>query len=734
MGVSAIDITKVVLFAAFTFWLGLGLILGSLLLAGIAGEPLGLSIWLGRVLGASLLGVVLAYLAACGWLRRPFKLRRVELSLPGPPLALAQVIIACADLMLAGLVLFALFPGHDVSFPVFIGVYLTALATGLLSHVPGGLGVFETIILVLLPTSTPQPDLIAMLVCYRLLYYLCPFLLGLGLIGGHTVLRERRQLAGFGQLLSKGILLVTPRALTFAVFFSGIVLLVSGATPASGSRLAWLGRLLPLGVLEVSHFLASLIGVALLFLARGLQLRLNAAWAATLGLLICGAFLSLSKGLDYEEAGILVLAATTLAVSKRHFRRRSSLWDHRFSPGWLAAIGLVLVGTIWIGFFAYKHVEYSSELWWRFEIAGQAPRFLRAAVGVAALVVAVGLARLFRLARQHPMANSAESLESAVRIASQSASTEANLVALGDKALLFSETRRSFLMYAAAGRSWVTLGDPVGEAQEAEELVWRFREECDAAGAWSVFYEVAAARLPLYVDLGLSMFKLGEEARVRLDEFSLEGGHRKKLRQTRSRFETEGYHFELWEPSSVGPRLGELRDVSDAWLDQKNTREKRFSLGSFRPGYVERFPAGVILHHGRVIAFATFWRSGQGEEVSVDLMRHLQEAPAGTMDYLFLRLMLLGKESGYRWFNLGMAPFSGIERHPLAPLWNRMGSLLFRHGEHFYNFQGLRQYKEKFNPIWEPKYLACPGGLILPHVLANLGKLVSGGLTGLIRK
>jgi phosphatidylglycerol lysyltransferase len=81
-----------------------------------------------------------------------------------------------------------------------------------------------------------------------------------------------------------------------------------------------------------------------------------------------------------------------------------------------------------------------------------------------------------------------------------------------------------------------------------------------------------------------------------------------------------------------------------------------------------------------------------------------------------------------------MAPFSGIEQHPLAPFWNKMGALLFRHGEHFYNFRGLRQYKEKFDPVWEPKYLASPGGLILPRVLANIGALVSGGLSGLIRK
>jgi len=733
-GLSALEIGKLVLFTTVTFWLGLATLMGTVLLTGAASGRLGLPVWTGRSMGVLLLSLMILYVAACAWVRRPLRLRQIELVLPTLPLALCQVLLAIADLLVAGLVLFVLFPGHDVALPVFLGAYLTAMAAGLVSHVPGGLGVFETVIVLILPTTAPHPDLIAMLLSYRLIYYLGPFLLGLVLVGGHTAFRQRRRLAGFGELVAKGVALVTPRVLTFAVFFSGVVLLVSGATPASGSRLAWLGNTVPLGMLEVSHFLASVIGVTLLFLARGLQLRLNAAWAATLGLLLLGALVSLLKGLDYEEAVILLLAASALAVSRHRFRRPSSLWDHRFSPGWVAGIGLALLGTTWLGLFAYKHVEYSSELWWQFEVTGQAPRFLRASVGVAAVVLAVGLARLFRLAYRPPAGSDPADLEVAITIAASSPASAANLIALGDKALLFSQTRQSFLMYGVSGRSWVVMGDPVGVAEEAEELIWSFREQCDAAGAWPVFYEVSPARLPLYVDLGLSLFKLGEEARVWLADFSLEGGHRKKMRQTRSKLEAAGCTFAIWEPAEVAMRLEELKAVSDVWLRGKNTREKGFSLGFFTTDYVRRFPASVVLLHGRVVAFATVWRSGQQEELSIDLMRQLEEAPDGVMEYLFLRLMLLGKEQGYRWFNLGMAPFSGIERHPLAPWWNRVGSLLFRHGEHFYNFQGLRQYKEKFDPVWEPKYLACSGGLMLPQVLANVSALVSGGLSGLIRK
>ena len=62
-------------------------------------------------------------------------------------------------------------------------------------------------------------------------------------------------------------------------------------------------------------------------------------------------------------------------------------------------------------------------------------------------------------------------------------------------------------------------------------------------------------------------------------------------------------------------------------------------------------------------------------------------------------------------------------------------AFVFRHGEHFYNFEGLRQYKEKFSPAWRPRYLVCPQGFgVLPRVLSNVAALVSGGLKGLVTK
>jgi phosphatidylglycerol lysyltransferase len=119
--------------------------------------------------------------------------------------------------------------------------------------------------------------------------------------------------------------------------------------------------------------------------------------------------------------------------------------------------------------------------------------------------------------------------------------------------------------------------------------------------------------------------------------------------------------------------------------------------------------------------------------MSLDLMRYHHDAPRDAMEALFVHVMQWGKEQGYRRFVLGMAPLSGFETSPVASLWHRLGSFLYQHGESFYNFQGLRAYKEKFDPEWEPRYLAYPGGLKLPRILADVSALIAGGYRNIFR-
>jgi phosphatidylglycerol lysyltransferase len=180
--------------------------------------------------------------------------------------------------------------------------------------------------------------------------------------------------------------------------------------------------------------------------------------------------------------------------------------------------------------------------------------------------------------------------------------------------------------------------------------------------------------------------------------------------------------------------MPDLGRVSDTWLKSKGAAEKGFSLGAFSAEYLDNFDCAVVRIGGRIVAFANLWQAPAGAEMSVDLMRHVDDAPNGVMDYLLTETMFWGKDNGFDWFNLGMAPLSGLDNHPLASVWNKAGNALFYHAEHFYNFEGLRRYKEKFEPVWKPRYLASRGGLALPRILFDISLLISGGFKPMVSK
>jgi phosphatidylglycerol lysyltransferase len=198
------------------------------------------------------------------------------------------------------------------------------------------------------------------------------------------------------------------------------------------------------------------------------------------------------------------------------------------------------------------------------------------------------------------------------------------------------------------------------------------------------------------------------------------------------RFEREGGTFRVVSAAEVPHILDALREVSDDWLKSRAGAEKGFSLGYFDPAYLSRFPVAVVERQGRILAFSSLWPGPGMVELSSDLMRHRHDAPKGIMEILFSHLLTWGKDHGYRRFALGMAPLSGVatspvETSPVASLWNRLGTFLFEHGEAIYRFQGLRAFKDKFDPVWEPRYLAYVGGMRLPRILADVSALIAGG-------
>ncbi len=736
-GVTAASIVKVVAFCTITYFLGaLTLVIGGYVFsqdhALISGRlPQGsvqVAVMAGAVLLIAWWGLVLFH-------RNPLTIKGFSLEIPNFSLALRQLLAALLDLLLASLVLYLpLFHYTNIPFGDFLVFYIFSQLLGLVSQLPGGIGVFEGSFLFLASSYYPATHIMASLIIYRAIYYFMPLLVSSFILVTyevrlHQIMRNR--------LVSTAVNVIEstiPQILSILLMLGGAILLFSGATPAFKDRLQWLEYLIPLPVMELSHLLGSIAGVVLLLLSQAVRRRIDAAYFATIAMLVLGIIASLGKGLDYEEALILGAMLLLFIPAKKHFYRKSALLQLDLSPQWLMLALMVVVGSIWLGFFSHKHVEYSNELWWQFALHGDASRFLRSLVAI--LIVITGLAGyrlLTRTAFSLALPSAAE-LDKAGVIVRQSSDTSTYLALTGDKYLLWSDTGNSFLMFDVTNKYWVVMGDPVGVEEEHEELAWKLLTLADRQNAKLAFYQVSTHHLPLYLDLGLTLIKLGEEARVPLASFSLEGSKRPGLRQSFNKLHRQSLLFEIIPASGVEALLPQLQCISDHWMKDKKAREKRFSLGFFKEDYLRHCSVAIIRREGRIIAFANLWELQNKDELSIDLMRYEQEAPNGVMEYLIVSIMLWGKENGYHWFNLGMAPLSGLEKHPLAPIWNKIGNTIFRFGHEFYNFEGLYQYKNKFDPVWQPRYLAAPAGISMASALLSVTTLISGNIKGVFAK
>lgn len=740
-GVPGPDIARLVVFCSASFWLGYALLCGLVLSFATQAWPPALMAFgqLQPVAAAAGLGATAAFagLVTLASVRgRPLAVGRFTVRMPSPRIAAAQVAVGAVDVGLMAGVLHVLLAGHGVRPGETLVAVLLATVAGNLSLVPGGLGVFESVVVVLFGVRVPPAALAAALLAYRAIYYVAPLGVAVLLLGARTGRMAAPLLqAGWHRRIAPSahtLAALAPDLMAGAVFLAGASLLLTGSLPAPAGRLAPLRELVPLALIEASHFLASIAGAALLLLAHALQRRIDAAWQLAVLLLAAAAGFSLMRGWQYEEAAAMAALGGALLATRSQFRRRSSMLDVPFSTGWFAAGGIVVLAAAWLVFTAFRQPELAQQRWWSFALDAEAARSLRAAVGAATLTLLAGLHWLLGPARPAVSLPGAAELEQAGRIARASVATYANLVFRADKALMFDAAGESFLMYGRSGRSWVAMGDPVGTRAGSRELLWRFRDLCDRYDGWCVFFEVHDERRADYAEIGLVLTPLGEQARVDLQAFDLDGPGRRELRHARARLLRRGASFELVPPAGVPAILPELAAVSSAWLATRRTQEKGFSNASFDAGYLSRFPVAVVRSQGRIVAFANVWEGAARAELSIDLMRHLPEAPHGTMDLLFTELMLRGREQGWRWFDFGMAPLAGLDERTDAPLWGRVARLVYRHGEHFYNFEGLRRYKAKFGPVWTPLYLASPGGVALPAVLLDVTALIAGSIPGIV--
>ena len=716
-GLEGAEIAKITGFLLVAGWLGHALLAGVMMVWSPP-DPGWLSAAAGRGIGGALLvscGMICT-LSATGLRGKPIRF------LPPWRILLVAMVVSGIDWLFAGLALRVFLPA-GISTPAFLAATAVGQALGAASHVPGGVGVMELFISKFSAGMVAPPVIAGALLAYRLTYYLIPFVIAVVVVSAREIWAKRHwaklTVDGTGKAWSA----IAPRLAAMSALAGGFVLMLSATTPIDAHRRPVLEEFIPLPFVEASHFLSSIAGTVMIIVASGLLRRVGAAWWIAVVMAAGGIVLSLLKGFDWEESLVLLVFLAALLPFKSKFHRHAGIWTRRFSLQWWGLILSIVGLAVWFGFYSSRQVEYGNDLWWQYSFDNDAARLLRGIAGSVLILVFVALLQYFRPAP--PRARGPQpGMDRIAEMVSKTSRCSGALALVGDKQFLFNFEHSAFLMYGDQGRTRVAMADPVGDEEKFEGLYWRFVEQATDEGMRVAFYQVGAGMIPACVEMGLRIYKLGEEAMVPLETFDLNSPGLKKFRKVMNRMEREGWLFEIWQPQEVAARLDELRAVSDAWLAHHGAREKGFSLGRFDDGYLRRLPVAVIIVEGRVIAFGNVWPGNGKDELSTDLMRHVPDAPNGVMDCLFVKLMLWGKEQGYRWFDLGMAPLSGLADNQFAPLWSRIGGLIYDKGEALYNFNGLRSWKSKFQPVWHPRYLAISNAWDLPAAVLDITTLI----------
>ena len=533
----------------------------------------------------------------------------------------------------------------------------------------------------------------------------------------------------------------TAALLTGAV---GIVNLLSAVTPSLPERVEWLSQIFPFEVRARAHLFAAISGFFLLVLAANLLRRKRLAWLLTVGLLGVSIVSNLIKGWDYEESLLSGLLLGQLIAMRSLFTARSD------RPSIVQGVRVFIFALLFtlaygtMGFFWLAHhysttfrltqaLEQTLAIFFTDDNLGlQATSrfgsfFVNSIYIIGAVTLLYALWMLLRPVLIHNEATLDQRQRAKEIVERYGCSSLARFALLDDKSYYFSPSGQSVVAYVPKGRGAIALGDPIGAIEDRSEAIAGFKQFC-AFNDWQpAFYQTLPDDLELYQSLNFKTLKIGEEATVDLRSFTLQGKGGKNLRPVLNKFNKLGYCVQFHTPPIADELLQELRAISKEWLEQMSGSEKRFSVGWFEDEYIKSCQVAVVRNQqGNPIAFANIIPEYHRNEITIDLMRHLSEAERGTMDFLFISMFETFKRQGYDSFNLGLAALSGVGDAALSSRMERGMHYLYEHLNQFYNFQGLRAYKDKFHPHWESRYLVYPQLAALPEIAVALVRADSG--------
>jgi uncharacterized membrane protein YbhN (UPF0104 family) len=503
-GLNAVQIGKVVAFSSLTFGLGGMTLGGAILLTEPSAVPvIGTTFphWLLVLAGVAMWVVVGAYVVIASFFP-VLNLRGRVVELPGWRMALAQVALATADVSLTASIFYALLPAaHGLSWTRFLAVYLGSYAAGLISNVPGGLGVFDTAMLLGLQTShLSAPVVLGAIAVFRLYYYVIPLFLAGAMFAGNEVFLGRKRLAGAapGQARwSEPDFAVA--ASTGAVAMCGAMLLAIGVLDAHPDY-SWID---PEFAANAGQYVPSLIGSALMVLAVGLSQRVTLAWGATIIALLAGAAVAALQGEPTFVSIILIVAALSIAPFRDSYYRHARLLSNPLRHSTVLPLMGLLASVVWLATIEPRVRSLAHTTWWAVVLSRNTPAPVRAAM---LLAVCLALAALWGVIRPGRVRAMPWDAESRLRYAALGALPPAEA-----DGLVMGEAGRAGVPFRRVGRVLLGLGDPAGAETDRVSAVWRLRDLAQQENKDAAIWRAGTDLLKIYSDLGLTALPLGQD-------------------------------------------------------------------------------------------------------------------------------------------------------------------------------------------------------------------------------
>ena len=527
------------------------------------------------------------------------------------------------------------------------------------------------------------------------------------------------------------------------IFILGVINILSAITPPIASRICLLKEYLPTHIIHASNLLVLMMGLLLLVTATFLVRGLRNAWIIAMVVSLVSFITHLTKALDWEESTIAFLVILILLITYKQYRLKSNAKLMQVGVITAASVfaGVVIFETVGFYFLDMRHCDIDFN--WKQSIGFSIKSFFLLAndelvpvtkfgteyiATVNVLSAATWIFFFYTIIR--PYINdtntntNTNNLQEAQSLLTRFGSTAVDYFKINeDKLLFFDEDKDGFIAYRIANGFAIVLDEPVCAEENKTIMLKAFDKQCKRMGLKAAFYRVDEDSIYYFEQLKKKKLLIGQEAVLDINQFTMEGKDKKALRNSLNSLAKKGYTIETQLAPLTNELVKELRLVSDEWLEAFDKKETTFSQGMFIEEIIQEQDVILIRDaEKKVVSFLNMIPDYTPEGFTYDMIRKTAEAPGGCMDALIITAVQYGKDKSMQWLNLGLVPTSGIAEPDNTA--ERVVKFAYEKVKHFQNYNGLRDFKEKYATEWLNKYLVYDNDFDLIQLPAALNKVM----------